>query len=413
MTTTKEKPMSKQIFDHLRSNVIGYLALFLTLTMGTAYATHKNGANTISSIDVIDGEVKTPDLAANAVTGDKVLNRSINFGDIAADAISSGHIATGSILSSDVRNNDLSGFDIADTNSLTGAEIAESGLTAGGDLSGSLANAQLAASSVDSSEIADSAVQAPDIATASVNTDELAPSSVDGQKISDDAVEKEDIKSGAVESSEIADDAVKAEEIGTAAVDSTEIAPNAVGTSDIGNIPAVVVVGGSDTDVPDSTRTLINFDMEIQDTGNLLPGAGGTHFIAPVDGIYSINASLYWQLDDTPSGYRETAIVCEQCEVPFFGRSSAFLAHLRTRAEGPGGGVPSNGCGPCQGFVEPDQQPGSLSTIAKLRAGDTIGVAVWQNSGEPQKIRGFLGTADPARPMISPSLSMTWIAPAS
>jgi hypothetical protein len=49
----------------LRRNVIALLALFVALG-GTAYA-----ANTVRSSDIVDGQVKTPDLANGAVTGAK------------------------------------------------------------------------------------------------------------------------------------------------------------------------------------------------------------------------------------------------------------------------------------------------------------------------------------------------------
>jgi hypothetical protein len=437
----KGEPMSKRILDHLRSNVIGYLALFLTLSMGTAYATHQGGANTISSGDIIEGEVKNSDVGANAVTGDKVLNRSINFGDIAADAIFSGHIATGNVQSIDVRNNDLTGVDIADTSSLGGAEINEGGLAAGGDLFGSLANAQLGPSSidaqslaadsvdgqkikddavdnqdiksdaVDSSEIADSAVKAPDIATASVNTDELAPSSVDGQKISDDAVDKEDIKSGAVESSEIADDAVKAQEIDTAAVGSGEIAPNAVGTSELGALPAGIVCCPTPRDdgrvpVPSETPVVLEWQMPLVDTGGVYPGSiqgPPTRLVAPVAGLYQVAAKLYWEPDSTPSGFREVAIRCNTttgtgCQIAGNQYLDLIVAHEREPAHGFETGI---------GLAQPGMQVASISALVPLRAGDYAEVLVYQNSGEEQAIAGRnLAT-------MSPTFSLAWVAPTS
>ena len=51
--------MSKLARDHIRSNLVGYVAVFLALTMGTAYATHPGGADTISAEDIINGQVKS------------------------------------------------------------------------------------------------------------------------------------------------------------------------------------------------------------------------------------------------------------------------------------------------------------------------------------------------------------------
>jgi hypothetical protein len=427
--------MSERILDHLRSNVIGYLALFLTLTMGTAYATHQGGANTISSADIINGEVKNADVGANAVTGDKVLNRSISFGDLAGDSIFSGHIATGNVQSIDVRNDDLTGVDVANTSSLGGAEIDEGGLVAGGDLFGSLANAQLSPSSVDaqslqqdsvdgqkikndavdatdiktdavdSSEIADSAVKAPDIATASVNTDELAPSSVDGQKIGDDAVDKEDIKSGAVESSEIADDAVKAQEIDTAAVDSAEIAPNAVGTSELGALPSAIACchTAQHFPVPDDTPVVLEFQHAFVNNGGVYDPAQRSRMTAQVPGLYQVSARFYWETDSTPSGFREAAIRCNTtlgngCDIAGLEIPDAIVAHERVAAYGSNTGT---------GLAQPGMQVVSVSALVSLRAGDYVEVLVYQNSGEQQAI------ADSSLNPVSPMFSLTWVAPTS
>jgi hypothetical protein len=45
--------MQNRISEHLRSNVVGYLALFLVLTGGTAYAL--DGSNTVFSDDIVNG----------------------------------------------------------------------------------------------------------------------------------------------------------------------------------------------------------------------------------------------------------------------------------------------------------------------------------------------------------------------
>jgi hypothetical protein len=59
-------------------NVVATIALFIALATGGAYA-----ANTIRSTDIVDGEVKTPDLANSAVTGAKVANGSLLIQDLA------------------------------------------------------------------------------------------------------------------------------------------------------------------------------------------------------------------------------------------------------------------------------------------------------------------------------------------
>jgi hypothetical protein len=63
-------PMSNRVREHLRGNVVGYLAVFLALS-GGAYAAGLD-ANSVRSRHIKDGQVKTADLAAEAVTADKV-----------------------------------------------------------------------------------------------------------------------------------------------------------------------------------------------------------------------------------------------------------------------------------------------------------------------------------------------------
>src|SRR5215204_6215726 len=108
--------MRQRLRSHLNyANVISTLALFLVLSGGAAYA-----ANTVFSSDIVDGEVKTPDLAGAAVTTEK--------------------IAQGAVSTEKVKDDNLTGGDVFD-NSLKGRDIDESTLSniggggpAGGDL---------------------------------------------------------------------------------------------------------------------------------------------------------------------------------------------------------------------------------------------------------------------------------------
>ena len=54
------------------ANVMSTLAALFALGGGVAYA-----ANTIASSEIIDGEVKTPDLAANAVNSAKIADGQV------------------------------------------------------------------------------------------------------------------------------------------------------------------------------------------------------------------------------------------------------------------------------------------------------------------------------------------------
>jgi hypothetical protein len=96
--------MRSKFLAHLRRQWMGALALFLVLTGGTAYA-----ANTVFSEDIVNGEVKNPDLAANAVTTGKIANGGVGLGDLAADSVNGGKVVNNSLTGADVVESSLNG----------------------------------------------------------------------------------------------------------------------------------------------------------------------------------------------------------------------------------------------------------------------------------------------------------------
>jgi trimeric autotransporter adhesin len=109
------------MFSGLRSrlslaHLVSAVALFVALG-GTALATHPGGANTISTGDIIDGQVKSldvgngevkgEDLAANSVGDSKIADRSVKNADLGIGASSSNTIADGGIQGIDVKNGTL------------------------------------------------------------------------------------------------------------------------------------------------------------------------------------------------------------------------------------------------------------------------------------------------------------------
>ena len=60
------------------ANVVSTLALMVAVGGGAAYA-----ANTVFSTDIVDGQVKNPDLGTNSVRTGKVLNETLTGADIA------------------------------------------------------------------------------------------------------------------------------------------------------------------------------------------------------------------------------------------------------------------------------------------------------------------------------------------
>ena len=55
--------MVPRLFSYFKQNVVAFLALFVALGTGGAYA-----ANTIASTDIIDGEVKSADVKDESLT---------------------------------------------------------------------------------------------------------------------------------------------------------------------------------------------------------------------------------------------------------------------------------------------------------------------------------------------------------
>ncbi len=104
--------MSRRIGEHFRSNVVGYIAIFMFALGGTAYATH-GAPNTISSVDIINGEVRTADINdADGVRSADVRDDNLAGGGLAAADLQPGAVATSELANGAVSTPKL-GFDPA------------------------------------------------------------------------------------------------------------------------------------------------------------------------------------------------------------------------------------------------------------------------------------------------------------
>lgn len=121
--------MSERLRNHIRSNVVGYVAIFLALS-GTAVALP--GTNTVDSQDIIDEQVRAADIGTGQVRSADVANDNTAFAltgkDIGPGSLSGSDLADESLSGADVANGSLGGGDVAD-NSLTGADVNEDSLS--------------------------------------------------------------------------------------------------------------------------------------------------------------------------------------------------------------------------------------------------------------------------------------------
>src|SRR4051794_39520082 len=97
------------------ANLVSTAALVVALGTGTAYA-----ANTIGSVDLIDGDVQHVDLASTAVAGDRIVDASVGRADLApdADAVAGDRVVDGSLSLAD-----LSGIEVQGTVSVPAKAI--------------------------------------------------------------------------------------------------------------------------------------------------------------------------------------------------------------------------------------------------------------------------------------------------
>ena len=96
--------------NHIRSNVIGYVALFFAIS-GTAMALP--GTNTVNSGDIINEEVRAADIRENAVGSSELRTDAVGSAVIRADAVGSSEIVTDAVGASEISNNAIDQGEVA------------------------------------------------------------------------------------------------------------------------------------------------------------------------------------------------------------------------------------------------------------------------------------------------------------
>jgi hypothetical protein len=180
--------MQNRIREHIRSNIVGYIALFCFAMGGSAYAIDGPlpGQDQVGSADIINGEVQDQDIGAGQVKN----------ADIAANAVNSAKVDNGS----------LTGLDLAPD------AIVDDALN---PLNGST---RIAPGAIQEGELSDSSVFSSEVAPNSLTGDDVAPNSVTGGDIADQSIGTPDLGPGSVGSSEVANDSLGGGDINEAAL---------------------------------------------------------------------------------------------------------------------------------------------------------------------------------------------------
>jgi hypothetical protein len=144
------------------ANVCSFLALMIAIGTGGAYA-----ANTVFSTDIVNGEVKAPDIANNAVRTGEILDGEVANADLADAAVNSAKVVDESLTANDLA-----------TNSVNATEVADGAIDSGEIFNDSLFDTDLATGSVRGPEILDGAVGNADIASSAVTGAKVANNSL-------------------------------------------------------------------------------------------------------------------------------------------------------------------------------------------------------------------------------------------
>jgi hypothetical protein len=159
---------STTVSDHIRSNVVGYVALFFALSGGAAWATHPGGENTISTIDIQNGEVKKDDLGADSVRTGKIQDGQVTSDDVATDTLTKADLGSNSVGPFEL---DGGAFRPEDIKAQFGPNFSK--------------GYAIPPNAIQSDEVSDQSLASPDLGPGSVGSSEAANDSLGGGDINE------------------------------------------------------------------------------------------------------------------------------------------------------------------------------------------------------------------------------------
>jgi hypothetical protein len=179
--------MEPSIGKHIRSNLVGYTALFVALGGTTAWAANGPlaGRSTVGSAAIIDGQVKRADVAADAITSAKVANGTLRGADFARGTRLQGPPGPQGTQGLAGQAGPAGSAGPRGPQGPPGPANGggpPSG-PAGGDLAGAFPNPLVAANAIGSAEVTADSLTAADLAPASTGSSEVADNSLTGADI--------------------------------------------------------------------------------------------------------------------------------------------------------------------------------------------------------------------------------------
>lgn len=105
------------------ANVMSTIAVFLALSMGTAWAATKLGNNSVRSRHIAPGQVKPGDIGANAVRSAAIADDAVGSSELSPNSVGTSEIANNGVGSSEIAADSVGQSDIV-SNGVAKAEIA-------------------------------------------------------------------------------------------------------------------------------------------------------------------------------------------------------------------------------------------------------------------------------------------------